>query len=170
VLDSAASTDTEAVAVAASLLEGATHLVVTAAPDPKLGDPVLHVLGTALRALPAGQIVWVGYLSTTGVYGNCEGDLVTEDTPCKPSSQRGTLRVDAERAWEALGLPLHVFRLPGIYGPHRGPLAKLRDGTTRHLVLKPGHYFNRIHVDDIVQVPAPSHSPFSCGFMAPISL
>lgn len=133
------------------LLDGVTHILVTAPPNDAVGDPVLHSLGHELRSLPAGQVQWLGYLSTTGVYGNCDGGEVTEETPCDATSSRGRLRVQAEEAWTALGLRTHIFRLPGIYGPGRGTLEKLRSGTTSNIVHKPGHFFNRIHVDDIVQ-------------------
>ena len=102
---------------------------------------------------------WLGYLSTTGVYGNHDGGWVDEDTPLTPSTRRGKLRVATEAAWQALaaeaGLPLHIFRLAGIYGPGRGPFAKVRDGTARRII-KAGQVFSRIHVDDIAQVLAAS--------------
>jgi nucleoside-diphosphate-sugar epimerase len=93
----------------------------------------------------------VGYLSTTGVYGDHDGGWVDEATPLTPQSDRGRQRVIAETQWRATGLPLHIFRLAGIYGPGRGPFAKVRDGTARRII-KPGQIFSRIHVDDIAQV------------------
>src|SRR5690606_21126144 len=98
---------------------------------------------------------WVGYLSTTGVYGDHGGGWVDEGTPVAPATRRGAWRVAAEAAWRGLaeetGLPLHVFRLAGIYGPGRGPFRKLREGTARRIV-KPGQVFSRIHVEDIARV------------------
>ena len=104
----------------------------------------------------ARQFEWVGYLSTTGVYGDHQGAWVDENTPLTPSTRRGQWRKDAEEAWHAVpGLPLHIFRLAGIYGPGRGPFAKVRDGTARRIV-KTGQVFSRTHVEDIAQVLAAS--------------
>ncbi|MEM6375054.1 MAG: SDR family oxidoreductase, partial [Pseudomonadota bacterium] len=104
----------------------------------------------------AAQLEWAGYLSTTGVYGDHKGAWVDESTPLNPATFRGQLRVDAEAAWAAIpDLPLHIFRLAGIYGPGRGPFAKVRSGTARRII-KPGQVFSRIHVEDIAQVLAAS--------------
>lgn len=134
-------------------LKTATHLLISAAPDQN-GDPVLAQLSTEIAAI-APQLHWVGYLSTTGVYGDHQGGWVDESTPLSPSTRRGQMRVQAEAAWQALaqktGFPLHIFRLAGIYGPGRGPFAKVRNGTARRII-KPGQVFSRIHVDDIAQV------------------
>ena len=131
-------------------LAQATHLLISTAPDDD-GDPVLAELaGDILRQ--AEQLEWVGYLSTTGVYGDHQGGWVDETTPLTPATRRGHQRVKAETQWQSLaqvaGLPLHIFRLAGIYGPGRGPFAKVRAGTARRIV-KPGQVFSRIHVDDI---------------------
>ncbi len=138
-------------------LDAATHILVSAAPT-ETGDPVLEALGDRIAAR-AQNLTWVGYLSTTGVYGDHRGGWVDETTPLTPSTRRGRLRVAAETAWRQLadraGLPLHIFRLAGIYGPGRGPFAKVRDGTARRII-KPGQVFSRIHVDDIAQVLAAS--------------
>ena len=135
----------------------ATHILVSAGPDDD-GDPVLRACGDILER-HLGAKDWVGYLSTTGVYGDHDGNWVDEDTPLTPSTRRGALRVAAEAAWGDLaartGAPLHVFRLAGIYGPGRGPFAKVRAGTARRIV-KAGQVFSRIHVDDIAQVLAAS--------------
>jgi nucleoside-diphosphate-sugar epimerase len=135
------------------LLDRATHLLISAGPD-AAGDPVLHHCAGALGAR-AEQFDWVGYLSTTGVYGDSGGDWVDETSPCTPTTERGRWRLAAEQDWRAYwhdaGLPLHVFRLAGIYGPGRGPFAKVRDGTARRIV-KPGQVFSRIHVEDIATV------------------
>jgi nucleoside-diphosphate-sugar epimerase len=131
------------------ILPKATHLLISAAPS-ESGDPVLSQFGQEITAAAAG-LEWVGYLSTTGVYGDHQGGWVDETTPLTPSTRRGAARVAAESAWRAIdGLPLHIFRLAGIYGPGRGPFAKLRDGTARRIV-KPGQVFSRIHVEDIAQ-------------------
>ena len=130
-------------------LDAATHLLVSAAPDAG-GDPVLRELRAEIAAR-ADRFAWVGYLSTTGVYGDHGGGWVTEDSPLTPATERGQARVRAEADWAALGLPLHIFRLAGIYGPGRGPFAKVRAGTARRIV-KPGQVFSRIHVEDIAQV------------------
>lgn len=131
-------------------LERATHLLISAAPDDE-GDPALRMVGPAIgRRAP--ELDWAGYLSTTGVYGDHQGGWVDEDTPLTPASRRGRARVQAEADWAAIdGLPLHIFRLAGIYGPGRGPFAKLRRGTARR-VIKPNQVFSRIHVDDIARV------------------
>ena len=133
-------------------LAEATHLLTSVAPD-GAGDPVLAAQRSAIAA--AQHLEWVGYLSTVGVYGDHGGGWVDEETPLTPSTTRGVQRVAAEAAWQALGLPVHIFRLAGIYGPGRGPFEKVRDGTAR-LILKPGQVFSRIHVEDIAQVLAAS--------------
>ena len=131
-----------------------THLLISAAPQAD-GDPVLNAFASEIAAR-ADQFEWVGYLSTTGVYGDHQGGWVDESTPLTPSTRRGQWRMAAEAAWSAIpGLPLHIFRLAGIYGPGRGPFAKVRNGTARRII-KPGQVFSRIHVDDIAQVLAAS--------------
>lgn len=127
-------------------LDEATHILCSAAPDAK-GDPFLQ----AVPEIAQARAGWVGYLSTTGVYGDHDGGWVDEATPLTPQSDRGRQRVLAEGQWLATGLPVHIFRLAGIYGPGRGPFEKLRDGTARRII-KPGQVFSRIHVDDIAQV------------------
>ena len=138
-------------------LEEATHLLISIAPN-AAGDPVLNALEREIAAI-AGGLQWAGYLSTTGVYGDHGGGWVDEETPLTPATIRGEQRVAAEARWQALaagsGLPLHIFRLAGIYGPGRGPFAKVRRGTARRIV-KPGQVFSRIHVEDIAQVLAAS--------------
>lgn len=135
-------------------LDAATHLLISAAPD-EAGDPVLRDLRDEIAAR-APRFAWVGYLSTTGVYGDHGGDWVDEGTALTPATRRGKARVAAEADWAAIpGLPLHIFRLAGIYGPGRGPFAKVRAGTARRIV-KPGQVFSRIHVEDIAQVLAAS--------------
>lgn len=135
-------------------LNAATHILISAGPD-DAGDPVLAQLETEIAAR-AGQFEWVGYLSTTGVYGDHNGDWVDEETPLTPATKRGIARVEAEAAWQSIpNLPLHIFRLAGIYGPGRGPFAKVRNGTARR-VIKQGQVFSRTHVADIARILAAS--------------
>lgn len=134
----------------APALARATHILASAAPD-EAGDPFLG----AVPEIAGAKAQWVGYLSTTGVYGDHGGGWVDEETPLTPGTERGRHRVLAEGQWQATGLPLHIFRLAGIYGPGRGPFAKVRAGTARRIV-KPGQVFSRIHVEDIAQTLAAS--------------
>lgn len=126
------------------VLDRATHILASAAPDAG-GDPFL---AAAKEAIMAARPAWVGYLSTTAVYGDHQGGWVDEQTPVNPQSARAVARVLAERQWLATGLPVHVFRLAGIYGPGRGPFEKVRDGSARRII-KAGQVFSRIHVQDI---------------------
>ncbi len=134
-------------------IRSATHILVSAAPT-EAGDPVLAALADRIRA-QADRIAWLGYLSTTAVYGNRDGGWVDENSDLRPATRRGELRVAAEAAWLDMwrdsGLPVHIFRLAGIYGPGRGPFAKVRAGTARRIVKK-GQVFSRTHVEDIAQV------------------
>lgn len=135
-------------------LDVATHILISVAPTAD-GDPVLAELRDEIAAR-AGQFAWVGYLSTTGVYGDHAGGWVDETSPLAPATARGQARVAAEAEWRAIkGLPLHIFRLAGIYGPGRGPFTKVREGTARRII-KPGQVFSRIHVEDIAQILAAS--------------
>ncbi len=124
-----------------------SHILISAGPDNR-GDPTLAEYAGALAEMTPE---WVGYLSTTGVYGDHQGGWVDEATALTPSTKRGQARVMAESQWRATALPLHIFRLAGIYGPGRGPFAKVRNGTARRII-KQGQVFSRIHVDDIAQV------------------
>ena len=131
-------------------LENASHVLVSAGPT-EHGDPTLALLKPDITA-QAERITWLGYLSTTGVYGDTQGDWVDESAPLTPATERGRRRVRSEAAWSSIpGLPLHIFRLAGIYGPGRGPFAKVRNGTARRII-KPGQVFSRIHVEDIAQI------------------
>jgi len=133
-------------------LAAADHLLTSVAPDAD-GDPALAALGPLIAARAPG-LRWAGYLSTVGVYGDRGGDWVDEDAPLATATARGRARIAAEAGWRALadahGLPLHIFRLAGIYGPGRGPFRKIRAGTARRIV-KPGQVFSRIHVEDIAE-------------------
>ncbi len=136
----------------AAALAGTTHLLAGIPPDQD-GDPVLAAHGPEIAA--CASLAWAGYLSTTGVYGDRGGDWVDEDSALEPTSARATQRVTAEHAWLDLhgthALPVHIFRLAGIYGPGRSALDQVRAGTARR-VDKPGQVFSRIHVDDIATV------------------
>lgn len=138
-------------------LARADHLLVSIAPGAS-GDPVLAAQASAL-AEAAPHLRWIGYLSTTGVYGDHGGGWVDETTPANPVSERGRARVLAEGQWldfgRRTGVPVQVFRLAGIYGPGRGPFEKIRNGTAQR-VIKPGQYFSRAHVEDIATVLAAS--------------
>lgn len=144
---------------AAELLAQVTHVLVSV-PPPSAGpaDVVAGIFAQQLaHHMPALQ--WLGYLSTTGVYGDHQGGRVSEETPRTPAGPRGQRRVDAEEAWEALyrdhGVPLHIFRLAGIYGPHSSQLKSVKSGKARRIV-KSGQVFSRIHVDDIATILAAS--------------
>lgn len=141
--------------LAEGALDGATHVLVSIPPD-EAGDPVLR---RARGAIEATRPLWIGYLSTTGVYGNRDGGRVDEGSALRPTSERARRRVQAELAWlrfgEESGLAVHILRLAGIYGPGRSALDELRAGRARRID-KPGHVFSRIHVDDIAAVLAAS--------------
>ncbi|WP_299780400.1 SDR family oxidoreductase [uncultured Roseobacter sp.] len=131
-------------------LAAADAVLISAGPVPD-GDPVLAEMRAQITEA-APRLDWVGYLSTTGVYGDHAGGWVDETADLTPSTKRGRARVAAEAEWQAIpGLNLHVFRLAGIYGPGRGPFAKVRAGTARRIIKK-GQVFSRIHVQDIAQV------------------
>jgi len=120
-------------------------------PPTEIGDPVYKKFAEAIISRSA-DLSWFGYLSTTSVYGNHDGKWVDENIPVNPSSNRGLLRVKAENNWSGISnLPLHIFRLAGIYGPNRSPFDKIRSGKAQ-LVVKPGQFFSRIHVEDIARV------------------
>jgi len=137
----------------ASALGDVTHILASAPPTPE-GDPVLLKWGQSIAAA-TGRLAWVGYLSTTGVYGNRDGGWVDEGSMLKPTGDRSRRRVEAERAWLALhrdmDVPVHIFRLPGIYGPGRNQIASVKAGTARR-VIKKDQVFSRVHVEDIASV------------------
>lgn len=134
------------------VLEGTTHLLISTPPGDE-GDPVF--LSYAADILNIPTLKWVGYLSTIGVYGDRGGEWVDEASEVHPTSKRGSRRARAEEQWLSLfqshQLPVHIFRLAGIYGPGRSALDSIRAGVARRID-KPGHAFSRIHVEDIVQV------------------
>lgn len=136
----------------AAALDGATHVLLSVPPGAE-GDPVYRSHKADLAAL--SSLEWLGYLSTTGVYGDRAGGWVDEDSALEPTGPRGERRVTAERAWrdfaEAQGIPLMIFRLAGIYGPGRSTFDAIRAGRAKRID-KPGQVFSRIHVDDIASV------------------
>lgn len=124
----------------------ASHVVCTVAPG-AAGDPALRTSRTLL-----GRARWLGYLSTTGVYGDHDGAWVDETTPTLATQPRSLQRLAAEQGWRDVasesGAALHIFRLPGIYGPGRSTLDRVADGSARRID-KPGQFFSRIHVTDL---------------------
>lgn len=135
--------------LSADLME-ATHILISVPPG-EAGDPVLKHEGRLIGS-PGARKEWLGYLSTTAVYGDRGGGWVDERARLLPATERGRLRVLAESGWrklaDASGLQCRVFRLAGIYGPGRGPIAQLLAGRSR-IIVKPNQVFNRAHVDDI---------------------
>lgn len=133
------------------MMDGVTHLLIST-PTDQDGDLVYRLHENDIARLP--NLEWVGYLSTLGVYGDRDGAYVDEKTELRPSSIRGSRRVRAEGDWAGMqrdyDLPVHIFRLAGIYGPGRSAIDSVNAGIARR-ILKPGHAFSRIHVEDIVQ-------------------
>jgi nucleoside-diphosphate-sugar epimerase len=129
--------------LAPGTLDGFTHLLSSIPPDAN-GDPALELHGEEIK-----NIEWIGYLSTTGVYGTRDGDWVDEDSELVPTQDRSKRRAVAEKGW--LAVKAHIFRLAGIYGPGRSILDDVRAGVAKRID-KPGHVFSRIHVDDIANV------------------
>ena len=148
---------------ARAALAGTTHLLVSVPPDGK-GDPVLDHHGRDLADLRT--LNWAGYLSTTGVYGDTGGEWVSESSWLRPTGDRQRRRVEAERAWLNLyrqyGVPVHLFRLAGIYGPGRSAIDSVRDGSARRID-KPGQVFCRVHVEDIAATLRASLASISPG-------
>jgi len=124
-----------------------SDIILSSVPPNDQGDPFLNNLPSSIASL-APKASWAGYLSATSVYGDRQGRWAYEDELLRPLTRRGKNRMAAEIAWLETGLPIHVFRLAGIYGPGRSPFNRLRQSKAR-AVIKPGHVVNRIHVDDI---------------------
>lgn len=143
--------------LSADALTGVSHALISAPPN-DAGDPTLASAGEALASI-AGDLQWLGYLSTTGVYGDHGGAWIDEDTPAGTIGARGQKRVDAETQWrafsEAHGVPSMYFRLAGIYGPGRNQLTSVVNQTARRID-KPEQVFSRIHVEDIATILAAS--------------
>ena len=133
-------------------LQGVTHMLVSVPPD-AAGDPVFAIHSQDIAA--TSGLSWLGYLSTTGVYGDRDGGWVDENAPLLPTGERGRRRRAAEQGWLDLwrghGVPVHIFRLAAIYGPGRSAFDALRAGTARRID-KPGQVFSRIHVADLANV------------------
>lgn len=124
-------------------LADASHVLSSVPPAREGGDPVLGAYGEALTAAPAK---WIGYLSSTGVYGDTGGAWV--DETAEVGTGRRSARTSADLAWQALDSRVRVFRLPGIYGPGRSALDRVREGHAKRIALE-GHVFSRVHVEDI---------------------
>ncbi len=128
-----------------TIMENVTH-IISCIPPNKLGqDPVIQRFKKILKKIP---LKWVGYLSTTGVYGDYQGEWVSESSLTSPRQERSIRRLSCEKEWQSLGLPLQILRLPGIYGPGRSSLEVLK-ANKNMMVNKPGQVFSRIHIDDI---------------------
>ncbi len=131
-----------------------THILISTPPTPALGDPVLANFGPLLKKY-IKNIRWIGYLSSTSVYGDHQGHWVDESSKPIALGAQGQLRLSAENEWvsfaESYQVPLNIFRLAGIYGPQRNVLARLM-ADKKDTIVKEGHFFSRIHVDDIVLV------------------
>ena len=124
-----------------------SDIILSSIPPNMAGDPFLNELKQPLLGL-AKNVSWVGYLSATSVYGDRKGQWAYEEELLRPTTQRGKNRVEAELQWLETGLPVHVFRLAGIYGPNRSSFERLRQGKAR-AVIKPDHIVNRIYVEDV---------------------
>ncbi len=131
-------------------LKNITHILISIPPTESVGDPILLYHEKHIAKIET--LKWIGYLSTTGVYGDTKGEKVDETAPTQPTSERSQRRLNAELQWREFCkrncLPLHIFRLPGIYGPGRSVIEKLERGTAQRII-KTNHKFSRIHVDDI---------------------
>ncbi|APR98850.1 SDR family oxidoreductase [Wolbachia endosymbiont of Folsomia candida] len=125
------------------IFKSVTHALISIPPN---GDDVIERYGSYLQ-----NIKWLGYLSATSVYGDHSGNWVTEESETKPIERRGKDRLKHEKKWLDSGLPVHIFRLAGIYGPGRNVLIDLQLGKARN-VKKEGHFFSRIHVEDISSI------------------
>lgn len=131
---------------------GATHILISTPPNDD-GDIVFKTHARDILQNP--NVEWIGYLSSTAVYGNRDGGWVDETSEVRPTSKRGSKRAKAEVQWLKMrriaGIPINIFRLSGIYGPGRSAIDTVRAGYSKRID-KPGHAFNRIHIDDIIQV------------------
>ncbi|WP_131782151.1 SDR family oxidoreductase [Legionella gresilensis] len=135
-------------------LKEATHLLISIPPVPAVGDPVLSDFSNLIKD-NRHHLKWLGYLSSTSVYGDHKGDWIDEESVCLAKDAQSTLRLNAEKAWMSFAkqyqLPLHIFRLAGIYGPGRNAIARIKAGK-KLSIYKSGQFFSRIHVSDIVSV------------------
>ena len=127
------------------IFDGVTHILSCIPPDKNGNDPVLGSLQSKLQSL---SLEWVGYLSTTGVYGNTKGEWVSEINQPNPFQKRSHKRLNCEKEWIKSGLPVQIFRLPGIYGPGRSTFEAIKNRKIR-IISKTDQVFSRIHVADI---------------------
>jgi len=127
------------------IFDGVTHILSCIPPGKNGNDPVLENLKNKLKSL---DLEWIGYLSTTGVYGNTKGDWVSEINQPNPFQKRSLNRLNCEKEWIKSGLPVQIFRLPGIYGPGRSTFEAIRNQKIR-VITKKDQVFSRIHVADI---------------------
>ena len=127
------------------IFNGVTHILSCIPPDKNGKDPVIGSLKNKIKTLSPE---WVGYLSTTGVYGNTKGDWVSEIDQPNPFQQRSQKRLNCEKEWIESGLPVQIFRLPGIYGPGRSTFEAIKNKKIR-VISKKNQVFSRIHVADI---------------------
>lgn len=159
---------------------GQSQHILISIPPHEDGDRLIPYIKQELNSFK--HLEWIGYLSSTSVYGNHEGDWVDETSDTNPTSSQGIARLKAEHQWLALDLPVHIFRLAGIYGPGRNVLIDLKAGRSQR-IFKEGVVFSRIHVADIIQAlkaslsqpnigriynladncPAPSHDVIAYG-------
>ena len=127
------------------IFNGVSHILSCIPPDKNGKDPVLSILKSKLQSL---SLDWVGYLSTTGVYGDTRGDWVSEIDQPNPFQKRSHKRLSCEKEWINSGLPVQIFRLPGIYGPGRSTFEAIKNQKIR-VIFKKDQVFSRIHVADI---------------------
>lgn len=139
-------------AIDRDILHEHTHILISIPPNEN-GDLVLKQHHQDLVEHP--NLKWIGYLSSTGVYGDKKGEWVNEDSECTPTESTNINRFGAEQAWLNLyknyDLPVHIFRLSGIYGPGRNMIDSIKDGSAKRIDM-PGQYFSRIHVVDICNI------------------
>jgi len=139
--------------IAPEYLNMVTHILATA-PPVKEQDPAIDLYSNLIiNHVP--HLKWLGYLSATSVYGDHKGDIVTEKTRCNPKSLRGKSRFNVEKTWQRMALryqlPLHIFRLAGIYGKDRNTINDVRLGLGLNII-KQNHLTNRIYVKDIARI------------------
>jgi nucleoside-diphosphate-sugar epimerase len=127
-----------------------SSILLSSVPPSEDSDPVLDKYENDI--CNSSNLEWLGYLSSTSVYGNHNGAWVNEDTICRPSTSKSKIRLDCENRWlnlyEAKNLPVSIFRLSGIYGPKQNYLEKIIKGKD-FTISNDKHFFSRIHVTDI---------------------
>lgn len=134
------------------LKDDITHILVSVPPN-DLGDIFIQNYREIITKNK--NIEWIGYLSATNVYGDHNGELVSESSQTKPKTKKGINRLVAEKQWLELiskfNLPIKIFRLAGIYGPNRNIKERLIKGLVKN-IFKEGQFFSRIHVEDIANI------------------